>query len=329
VDKDGEVMDSGLRGAVGGAILAGVASFLAGGALLAFLIKIQRRFHVTQVQKSYGVGIDVEIKSATPTMGGVVFVLLALGAWAARPSAQASLFWSLAVACGGIGFIDDWLKFSRGSSEGFSSLRKLALQVAVGSLWVAWAWGQRGLTLWPGVACPAAVAAPLTVLAAVGMMNAVNVTDGLDGLAGGAFAISLGVLGLLIAPSEFLMEVFAVLLGMTAVFLLCNVRPALIFMGDTGSHFLGGALVALCVQGDAILALVPAGFIFGVELLSSALQIVSIRAFGKKIFKMAPLHHHFQRMGWDETTVALRFLVVHTVGAALLAALFVLIGGLD
>ena len=148
------------------------------------------------------------------------------------------------------------------------------------------------------------------------MVNAVNVTDGLDGLAGGAFMISLGVLGYLLPTPPFTAAVFAVLFGTVAAFLMYNVRPARTFMGDTGSHFLGGALVALCVQGDAVLALIPAGFLYGIELLSSAVQIAGIRGFGKKVFLMAPLHHHFQRIGWDETAVTLRFLVVHAVGAS-------------
>jgi phospho-N-acetylmuramoyl-pentapeptide-transferase len=224
--------------------------------------------------------------------------------------------------------VDDWLKSHARSSEGFSSLRKLAAQVGVALVWVLWAFLQKGLVLWPGIGWPVWLAVPFSVLATVGMMNAVNVTDGLDGLAGGAFMISLGVLGHFLPRSEFLSGAFAVLLGIVASFLLYNVRPARIFMGDTGSHFLGGALVALCVQGGMVGALIPAGFLFGVELLSSAIQIVAIRKFKKKIFKMAPLHHHFQRMGWDETTVTLRFWIVHAVGAAVLAALCVQIGGL-
>jgi phospho-N-acetylmuramoyl-pentapeptide-transferase len=149
----------------------------------------------------------------------------------------------------------------------------------------------------------------------------------LDGLAGGLFLVSLGVSGYLLTFSGDLAVAFAALLGCVAGFLLYNVHPARIFMGDTGAHFLGGALVALCVLGGAVFAMIPAGFLFGIELLSSAIQIVAIRKFGRKVFKMAPLHHHFQRSGWSETEVTSRFLIAHTVGAALLAALLVWIGG--
>ncbi|MDR3231772.1 MAG: phospho-N-acetylmuramoyl-pentapeptide-transferase [Synergistaceae bacterium] len=310
------------------AVAYGIVSFLLGLALQYVWIRAQRKLRVTHAQKSYGVGIDVEVKASTPTMGGVVFIVLALAALLAKHDAEALLFWALPVACGLIGFVDDWLKFTRRSSEGFRSLRKLFVQVIVAVVWVVWASLQRGLFLWPGLACPLWIALPLSVVATVGMMNAVNVTDGLDGLAGGAFLISLAVLGYLLPRSEFDHSAFAVLFGMAAAFLIFNARPALVFMGDAGSHFLGGALVALCVQGGVILGLVAVGFLFGVELLSSAVQIAAIRGLGRKVFRMAPLHHHFQLMGWDETTVTTRFLVIHAACAALLAALGVAISAL-
>jgi phospho-N-acetylmuramoyl-pentapeptide-transferase len=284
---------------------------------------------MNQVQKSYGIGIDLEIKSSTPTMGGVVFILLAFVALGIEFSPQALLFWALPVACGAIGFVDDWLKIHRKSSEGFTSPQKLAIQVVVASIWVLWASWQRGLILWPGIQCSLWLTIPLTIVAVVGIMNAVNVTDGLDGLAGGAFVISLGVLVFFSRQSSFLLVCFAILWGATMSFLFYNVRPARIIMGDIGSHFLGGALVALSVEGDVILALIPACFLYGVELLSSAIQIVAIRKFHRKVFKMAPLHHHFQRMGWDETTITNWFLFFHIVGAALLTMLFAQILGLE
>jgi phospho-N-acetylmuramoyl-pentapeptide-transferase len=309
-------------------IVAGISSFIGVIVLQYLLVWVQRHLHMIQVQKSYGIGIDIDIKSSTPTMGGIVFVISALIALGVRFDAETLLFWSLPVACSIIGFLDDWLKNSSRSGEGFTSLRKLAIQVIVIFFWVTWASLQKGLILWPGFQGPSWITVPITVLIAVGMVNGVNVTDGLDGLAGGAFMISLSILGYFLTSSLFLTVAFAVLLGTTASFLLYNVRPARIIMGDTGSHFLGGALVALCVHGGAIGALIPAGFLFGIELLSSAIQIVAVRKFNRKIFKIAPLHHHFQRAGWDETTVTLRFLVIHAIGAALLAALCVQIFGL-
>ena len=324
---------------MGYAILAGIFSLAGGAALARLLIDLQLRLRVSQIQKSYGVGIDAEIKGATPTLGGVAFILTAFvalvvqGSAGAQAFSEALFFWSLPIACGLIGFTDDWLKLTKKSSEGFTSLRKLAAQLIVASVWVLWARSRGMLFLWPGLDFPDLLVIPVAILAAAGMMNAVNVTDGLDGLAGGSFLSSLGLLAILAvvvtfpAPELWLSR-FAVLFGMAAGFLFYNIYPARIFMGDAGSHFLGGALVAICVGGGMIIALIPAGFIFGIELLSSAVQIVSIRKFGRKIFKMAPLHHHFQLVGWNETTITMRFLLIHAVGGVLTAALCVFIWGI-
>jgi phospho-N-acetylmuramoyl-pentapeptide-transferase len=108
---------------------------------------------------------------------------------------------------------------------------------------------------------------------------------------------------------------------MVAGFLFFNVRPAKTFMGDTGAHFLGGALAALCLVNGRLLALLPVGFLFGLETLSSAIQIFTIRKLNRRVFLMAPLHHHFQRKGWDETEVTTRFWLVQAVGAVLLTLL--------
>lgn len=302
-------------------IAVGLFCFL-GGILGQYLgITLQRRWRVIQVQKSYGIGIDLDVKGSTPTMGGVVFFFLALTVCLYNFTEDSFFLWSLPLGCAFIGFIDDGLKFSRKSSEGFSSLSKLTAQLILGSIWVYWAILRNDLAFWPGLSAPVWVTAPFAILAVVGTMNAVNVTDGLDGLAAGSFLISLGILFALLPKEPLNLSVWAALFGIAASFLLFNAHPALVFMGDTGSHFLGGALVALCIRNQMMLALIPAGVLFGIEILSSALQIVAIRKFNKKIFKMAPLHHHFQRMGWKEATVTVRFWVVHAVAGLILAAL--------
>ena len=311
------------------AIIAGIVSLAGGAAAARFLIWLQLRLRVNQVQKSYGVGLDVEVKGSTPTMGGTAFIMTAVVALLAQRNSEALFFWSLPIACGLIGFVDDWLKITNNSSEGFTSLRKLAVQLLVASVWTFWAMSRGVLFLWPELYCPDWLLAPATIVAAAGMMNAVNVTDGLDGLAGGAFLISLGVLACIATfPTPEFRGQFAILFGMAAGFLFYNIHPARIFMGDSGSHFLGGALAAICVVGGMVMALIPAAFIFGIELFSSAVQILSIRKFGRKIFRMAPLHHHFQLIGWGETAVTMRFLLAHAVGAVLTAALCVSMWGL-
>ncbi len=285
-------------------------------------IKYQRHIHLTNQQKWYGVNIDTEIKAATPSMGGVVFLLLGVIALFMNFSFDALIFWSLPVLSGLVGFVDDWLKFRTHTSEGFSSMSKLKLQLAICGVWVVVVLFRGRLGLWPGIYDAGGwIAVPFAFLMTAGTINAVNITDGLDGLAGGAFMITLGVMLLLIPADELNARIMIELFFMTAGFLFYNLRPAKTFMGDTGSHFLGGALAAMCVMNGRTFAIIPAGFIFIIEMLSSAIQIFTIRKLNKKIFLMAPLHHHFQKKGLDETAVTLRFWLVHAVGAVVIALL--------
>ena len=287
-----------------------------------FWIRYQRHEHITQQQKWYGVNIDNEIKSKTPSMGGVVFLWLGLLALVLNHSLDSLLFWSLPILSGLIGFIDDWLKFRTHTSEGFSSLAKLKLQLLLCGVWVVLVFARGRMGLWPGVYDAGGwLAIPLAFLMTAGTINAVNITDGLDGLAGGSFLVSLGVMLLLIPMGGLNAEVMVELFFMVAGFLFYNTRPAKTFMGDTGSHFLGGALAALCVVNGRALAIIPAGFIFSVEMLSSAIQIFTIRKLNRKVFLMAPLHHHYQKKGMDETAVTLRFWLIHAVGAVMVSLL--------
>ncbi len=283
-------------------------------------IKIQRKIHLTQQQKSYGVNIEVEIKSKTPSMGGVIFIVLGIFAIIINFSKETLIFWSLPILSGLVGFIDDWLKFTSHSSEGFKSLSKLKMQLIICGIWVLTIFFTGQLGIWPGIFEGWwIISIPLTFLITAGTINAVNITDGLDGLAAGNFLISLAILLLLIPLNEMNSEILTELFFMVSGFLFFNVRPAKTFMGDTGSHFLGGALAALCVINSRTLAIIPSGFIFIVEMLSSAVQIFTIRKFNKKIFLMAPLHHHFQKKGMDETAVTIRFYIAHAVFGLMLA----------
>lgn len=285
-------------------------------------IKIQNRIHLTQQQKWYGVNIDNEIKAKTPSMGGAVFLVLAMLSMAINHKWDALLFWSLPVLSGAIGFVDDWLKFRTHTSEGFRSMSKLKVQLLVCGVWTVLVFMSGRLGLWPGVwDMNGWLAIPLAFIINAGTINAVNITDGLDGLAGGCFLVSLGVLLLLLPISELNADVMTELFFMVAGFMFFNTRPAKTFMGDTGSHFLGGALAALCIMNGRTLAIIPAGFMFIVEMLSSAVQIFTIRKLNKKVFLMAPLHHHYQIKGWDESEVTLRFWLVHAVGAVILSLL--------
>lgn len=281
-------------------------------------IKYQKHIHLTQEQKKYGINIDNEIKSATPSMGGAVFLLLGILALILSHSWESLLFWSLPVLSGIIGFADDWLKFRTHTSEGLRSLAKLKAQLGVCAVWVIAVFMSGRLGLWPDVWDASGwLVVPVAFLMSAGMINAVNITDGLDGLAGGSFVISLGVMLFLLPVNELNIAVMIELFFMVSGFLCFNLRPAKTFMGDTGSHFLGGALAAMCIMNGRTLAVIPAGFIFIIEMLSSAIQIFTIRCLNKRVFLMAPLHHHFQKKGFDETAITLRFWLVHAVGAVL------------
>ena len=287
-----------------------------------FWIKYQRHIHLTQIQKWYGVNIDTEIKAKTPSMGGVIFLLLGLLAAMMELSVDGLMFWSLPVLSGLIGFADDWLKFRTHTSEGFRSLDKLKAQLLLCAVWVMAVFMRGDLGLWPGLWDGGGwLSVPLAFLMTAGTINAVNITDGLDGLAGGCFMISLAVMMLMIPADGLNSRAMTELFAMTAGFMFFNTRPAKTFMGDTGSHFLGGALAALCVMNGRTLAIIPAGFMFIVEMLSSAIQIFTIRKLNRKIFLMAPLHHHYQKKGLDETAVTVRFWLVHSVGGVMLSLL--------
>ena len=289
-----------------------------------FWIKYQRHIHLTQIQKSYGVNIDNEIKAKTPSMGGVIFLILGVVALLMDFSLDGLIFWSLPILSGLIGFVDDWLKFRTHTSEGFRSLDKLKAQLLVCAVWVMAVFFRGKLGLWPGVFGGMWwLSIPVAFLMTAGTINAVNITDGLDGLAGGSFMISLAVMLIMIPTDGLNARAMTELFAMTGGFMFFNTRPAKTFMGDTGSHFLGGALAALCVMNGRTLAIIPAGFIFIIEMLSSAIQIFTIRKLNRKIFLMAPLHHHFQKKGLDETAVTIRFWLVHSVGGVMLALLLI------
>jgi len=283
-------------------------------------IRLVRKWEIRQVEKSYGLPSHVARKNGTPTMGGVVFPLACIAflfwGWPAGRGSVAGI-WGLPFGAFAVGFADDWLKFSKRSSEGLRSLEKLFLQVIVALGWSAYVVLADELIIFPGIGFPSVFSITLLSFFAVGMMNAVNVTDGLDGLAAGASALSF--LGLALLPSggsPGLSLAVSLGLGICLGFLWFNCHPASVFMGDGGSHFLGGLLFSLCIWKGGLLFMVPFGFLFGVELVSVAVQIVAIRGFKRKVFRMSPLHHHFELLGWAETKVVARFWLFHAAGIA-------------
>jgi phospho-N-acetylmuramoyl-pentapeptide-transferase len=279
------------------------------------------------------------LKKGTPTMGGLM-ILIALSIstilWADMSNQYIWAVLFVSIAFGFIGFLDDFLKIRRGSSSGLSSGLKLLIQVLFG---FAVTYIIVGL-FEPGMKNNLSIPffkdfiidlgwffLPFSVLVIVGASNAVNLTDGLDGLAivpvmiaGGCFALIAYLVGNTVF-SNYLqihhvigageLSIFCgALIGSGLGFLWFNAPPAMVFMGDTGSLSLGGALGTISIITKHELVLVIIGGLFVLETASVIVQVASFKLTGKRVFKMAPLHHHFEKKGWAEPTVVIRFWII-------------------
>jgi len=272
------------------------------------------------------------IKAGTPTMGGVVMLMGLLAALlvVARPNVATFSTLLIVATVAGIGLYDDWQKISKQRPEGLSARYKfLLLTLAVGladvlalryvgvTQNVIVPGFDRNLVLGPGVVGVVLFSIFLLFVIA-GATNAVNLTDGLDGLAAGAGAIAL----LAYTAIAFLERQYDVaivcgaMVGAIIGFLWYNAHPADIFMGDTGSLAIGGALAAAAVLTKTELLLPLIGGLFVLEALSVIVQVVVFKLTGRRVFKMAPIHHHFEFLGWDENKVVVRFWIAQAAFAA-------------
>lgn len=291
--------------------------FAASAALVRSWITAARFLGMGEAIKDYGPQTHKK-KRGTPNMGGVAaFALVPFIVFAARwfgiaDTGQMSYIWTYPALSALVGLADDLLKRRSRSSEGLKSLQKLFLQIVVTVPW-AYVVSHDGVYLLPWLKLSQAAGMPLLIFLGVGVQNAVNVTDGLDGLAGGAVAISLASV-LIWADSAPVALSSALGLAIILAFLWYNSNPAEVFMGDVGSHLWAGLLISLCVASRSLLYLIPISFIFGVEIATVAVQIVAIRKFERKVFKMSPLHHHFELSGWSEPKIVTRFWLAHLVG---------------
>lgn len=284
-------------------------------------IGYMKRLKVTQVQKSYGPGVDVDIKGHVPSMGGMVFLLLGTGMFISGLLTQdpaVVVLWLYPLLAGLVGFADDWIKYHHSSSEGFSSKAKFVVQLVVTIAWLVSLY-LADLVPFAGWFTAPLVSWPLALFFAVGLQNAVNVTDGLDGLAAGTSFITFIALAILVSliGGERTAAVTAAVLGAAIClgFLWHNSHPAQVFMGDGGAHFLAGLMFAIvCVGNISLFHLIPLSFLFGVEMLSVVIQLIAIHGYGRKVFLMSPLHHHFQLLGWKETKITIRFWILHLLG---------------
>jgi phospho-N-acetylmuramoyl-pentapeptide-transferase len=267
-------------------------------------------------------------KNGTPTMGGIIFILpviLSLVFLYLRHSIDISynlivLIFTF-IAYGLLGFADDLLKIKYKNNSGISIVTKFLIQMIIALIFFYLylkGGGNSTLTLsFAGISLNLGWTFGLFILFfLVGTSNAVNITDGLDGLCGGLSAISFLAYGIIAWNCGWLegyqeISIFCFLLvGALFGFLIFNSHPAKVFMGDLGSLALGSALATIAILTKHEFSLAIIGGVFVIETLSSLIQIVAIRKFNKKVFKKAPLHHHFEELKWEETDIVRLFWVV-------------------
>lgn len=335
-------------------LIAGAIGFAATLLLTPTAIRTLRRYNIGQFIQEEVEGHGH--KRGTPTMGGVVIVVAVLVAYllahlrlwtpgrgfeyrVVQFSANGWLALFALVGMAIIGFLDDYSKYARSHNLGLSKRWKFGGQLAIAGFF---AWGavsagvstELSVTRGIGLDLGPWLYAGLVLLMITASANAVNLTDGLDGLVAGSGALVFGAY-VLVAFWQFrnpafysvdgaldLAMVAAALVGAVGGFLWWNAAPAEIFMGDTGSQALGGVLAALALLTNTHLLLILLGGLYVVVTTSVILQVFSFRVFGKRIFRMAPLHHHFELKGWPETTVIVRFWIVSGLMVAVGVGLF-------
>jgi phospho-N-acetylmuramoyl-pentapeptide-transferase len=272
-------------------------------------------------------------KAGTPTMGGlIIFTAISVPylVLSERDTESMAVF-IIALGSAGLGFADDWIKIVKRRSLGLAARWKLLGQIALALLLWYFAFEAVGLDpmlqirTWDvEIYLGPAVYVILTFLVLAGASNGVNLTDGLDGLAAGSCAIVfLAYTAISITTGqEGLALLSACLVGASVGFLWFNAFPATIFMGDTGSLGMGGAIGALAIMTQTEVLLIILGGIFVIEALSVAIQVFAFKAFRRRVFLMAPVHHHFEMLAWSETKIMLRFWIVAAVFAGIGYTLF-------
>jgi phospho-N-acetylmuramoyl-pentapeptide-transferase len=324
-----------------------VLALVAAGALFPLWIRLLRFRNIGQQVRADGPQGHL-VKQGTPTMGGVLILLVVVGVYFAtgRVSPLGLVSAAVMVACGSLGFVDDYAKVLKERSLGLRPRAKLMWQGVISVAFCLLAVNWAHVSTWVSIPLMGrgfdagvlttrlhlggmTIAIPWLYLALVWFMitafsNTVNLTDGLDGLAAGTVMIvMLAYAAIAFRQNHLEVALFAAAVAGSCVgFLWYNSYPADIFMGDTGSLGLGAAIAALAVVTKTELLAAVIGGIYVVEGLSVILQVASFKLTGKRIFRMAPIHHHFEMKGWSETKVMVRFWIVTGILAGLGFALF-------
>ena len=339
----------------GGAIMTALLiGFVFGPALIRWMRKKQGKGQPIRTDGPQGHIIE---KAGTPTMGGVLILLslsVATFLWARLDNPYVWIVMGVTLVYGGLGFVDDYLKVTKQTTDGVVGSVKLVLQFAVALVagfycmsvlgadpaapdGIATSVGVPFVPLrmfedWfgaPGVPFGLLIV-PFAAFVIVGASNTVNLTDGLDGLATVPVMIAAGTYGVIaylvgnaiyaqylgvpfVPGAGELAVICGAILGACLGFLWFNAPPAAIFMGDTGSLALGGAIGSIAVAAKHEIVLAIVGGLFVLEGLSVMIQIASFKLTGKRVFRMAPIHHHFEQLGWKESTIVIRFWIVAVI----------------
>ncbi len=328
----------------GGAVLTALlVSFIFGPGVIRGLRSRQRN---GQPIRDDGPERHIIAKAGTPTMGGIL-ILLALTTstllWADLRNGYVWIVLLVGLGFGFVGFVDDYMKVTRQSSRGVSGWLKFTIEIAIALAAAVWIASITPAPLATSLAVPFFKAVlinlgwlffPFAIVVMVGTSNAVNLTDGLDGLAivpimiaAAVFAIIsylvgntvfAGYLQINLVPGAGELAVLCgALVGASLGFLWFNAPPAMVFMGDTGSLAAGGTIGAVSVVTKHELVLVIVGGLFVLETVSVIVQVLSFKLTGRRVFRMAPLHHHFEQKGWAEPTIVIRFWIIAVVLALL------------
>lgn len=289
------------------------------------LIRYFRRHHEGQKIRAEGPKWHAK-KSGTPTMGGIGFIVticltvIGVAAWTHQLRRTLLVLLLVLLGFGLIGFADDGLKLFYKRNMGLKAWQKLLGQIIISAvfLWVYFNEKMLFSLYVPllGVVSSAVFFAAFSLFWLVGFSNAVNLTDGLDGLVSGLGIIAFAVYAWISWQEQRLDVLYITLavIGALAAFLIFNHKPAKIFMGDVGSLALGGLLAAVSIMLHREWSLLLVGIVFVLETASVILQVASFKLTGKRLFKMTPIHHHFEMLGWSEWRVVLTFWTVGAIG---------------
>jgi len=306
-------------------ILASLTGLLISLAVCYPVLLLCRKLHFSQTILHY---VEAHAgKKGTPTMGGIIFVLSSIIAFVCFSRGQSLYAWmSLVVmfSYGLLGFLDDFIKVRFKQNEGLTPIQKIVGQVAIASIISVFVYFKVGTSLnffganidlgWGII--------PFTIFVFLAITNSVNLTDGLDGLAGGVSAIYILFLGTIIALSgsvqmNNLALVSFVMFGAIVGFLAINTFPAKIFMGDTGSLALGGFIACISIFSGKVLLMPIIGLMFVLSAISVIIQVAHFKRTHKRVFLMAPLHHHFEKKGANENRIVTIYIIVTMILGAI------------